>query len=858
MPDFTQWPLTQLPTWKKMKAENHPWYQQIIYNTTWDRYADQGRWEMLRGLIDDDPIYMKKAYAELAASLNNWQTIYDGNEAREMTIEIAKMYEILKPFITSEEDALYRGWLIAVADKIIGKTGRGTRFGDSDQCLGTFFGLCMIDKVLGTKYLEGNVLNPDTGETLPVGGLTATGANYRTMRNAVHRFVTVLAKDGIWIEAQGGYNEGTTQLMYMGAYWAGIEHFPEVKEFMKAHAKYLMHFLTPDLKEMFQEGDNEHPHEMHYFLFYALGDLLAFIGGLCDDPDIAAMVRQFEEDLYDTNAYVRHPLIARYYYFYDPYGEKKPWKEWAGDSLVVRGQGHAFWQSGNKATHVHFPSNMEVDHSQAYAFGDMMVYKDGTFPIYRPICYQPDPLYANTVLVGAAIGPGYEGGGLVGSAFVKDKIAFASGGWAGMNQFIYNGGYGEFPTFNHGTFRYVFDLIDGPELVQVVIDAVHAEDPKDQVLDNQWGHFTWEEIYRYSTWRDMINAVPEGKLWVWHQATKPLITGNTITWDAMRIEQVFPANAKIVAYDEKTTVLGGYISDEEKKWQTRTTQAEKKVYQVVAHGITDSPTAKFEKIEVGDLIGVTVKRPGKSPVTVLVSNKIGPKLETDYYTVGEEIRPGWATGAERTYIKLNTTKFETVVGARLVNSVPTTLPIDGDVYIADLASAPKSLARVTGGGAPTPVPVPVPIPDPPPVDPPPTPDPVPNPPPVPVPPPVKIYAGDDTSVTVNTIQFAPVISNSTLTTVFTWTQETGPVAYIEDIHNPNTKVVFSSSGVYKFWLTAGVMSGTAPRDYITITVAFPVPVPVPDPTPVPPLPCLASDLKSTLDDIKTLLDKHFK
>src|SRR5205085_28182 len=69
--------------WTKAKAEptpplytyagapsGHPWYQQIIFNTTWDRYADEGRWELLRGLIDRDPVWMRKSFEELRGGLS--------------------------------------------------------------------------------------------------------------------------------------------------------------------------------------------------------------------------------------------------------------------------------------------------------------------------------------------------------------------------------------------------------------------------------------------------------------------------------------------------------------------------------------------------------------------------------------------------------------------------------------------------------------------------------------------------------------------------------------------------------------------------------------------------------------------
>lgn len=685
----------QRAIWDRMKSDNHPGYRQIVQNTNIARYGDAGRWELVRGVIDRDKNLMRRSFEEIRESLKDFTLIYTGNNAHEHTLERAMAYGCLKPHLSAQEDAAFRGWLMAVAEKIL----NGVRFNDSDQVVGMYLGIAMIDKVAGTNYLTREIIDGSNGggPKRPVGGLVATGANRSTMRNSIRYFTEVMAEGGHWVESGIHYDELTTQLLYMGANWLGIQNFPEVIPFMNTQARYLMHYLTPNLKDGFQDGDTEHPHQLRLNVHFVA--LLSFIAGYTTDQDIAAMVRQLQEDVFAANGAALDPIFARYYYTANPYAEKKPWREWAGKVHVAKGQGHVYWRTSvnadARATHVHCPNfvNGTVDHFTAFSFCNIRHFRNGMFVLDHPFAYIPDPFFGNSVFVGAKAGPGLEATNLVGSAFREGSFSFATGTTTGLSQLTGVNGYGQVPTFNHETSRYVFEALDGDDSVIAIIDRIHADDPKQLVIKAENGTSRgWEQFYPNTNQRNALNSMIRSKDILFHVPTYPEFSGDrrSFSWSSgsirARIEQVFPETPlERTVVDEKAAharkELTGYTNTNELKYAVHLTPAVQKSFEIFAHclhaaerPISASCTA-LTRSGGEPVAGMRIAREGRPDVTFIVSAKEGPKIETSY---GKNER-----GAA--IIAFDPSKIQTVTTARQISDgFSVALENAGTVYVADL------------------------------------------------------------------------------------------------------------------------------------------------------------------------------
>lgn len=710
----------QRAVWDRMKADNHVLYQQIKFNTTWDRYADHGRWELVAALIDNDTVLFRKAVVETLANLP--VSPVAGNWIREFGLERVMQYGCLYPHMTADERSRYRTWIENEAETIL----KGTRSGDSDQATGNYFTLAMADTVLGTTYLSRTFVDGFGGPSKPVGGLTATTCDRTrtTMRDAVCWYVQVLAEGGQWMEAAARYDLGTVQLLLMGANWTGIEHFPEVAQFVKDFARWLPHFLTPNLKDAFQSGDNEHPHSLS--INVALSDLLSFVAGFVGDADIASRLRELEADVYAANGLNGPtPLYARYFYKADPFAPKLPWKAWAGLSFVARGQGHVYWRTGfeptDRGTHVHCPTFSKgiVDHFQAFPLGDFRHFRKGRFTQDRPLGYAPNIAFGNTVLIGARVHPGLEATGLAGTGFMPGKVGFVSCITAGLSGLtLTDGGWGRIPSFIHEGGRDVFEDLSGDASVLAVFDRVQADDPRTQTLDG--GKITWQGIYAPQQ-RDLINAVPKVVELRFHTPVSPTFSADrkTFSWSVgpstASIQQVWPAAPldNVVVDETKQNAcknvpgaldqscFGGHMSAGELKFAVVRTQPTHAPWTIYAHCVsareeTLSVTAEwlgsrtceaFESTEGDPVVGVRVVREGRD-VVFLISAKQGPRIESTY------TKNIWGS----TLTSFDRTKFDRVVAARRLTDVRLTIDGDADLYLADLD---PSVSTVTLNGTAT-------------------------------------------------------------------------------------------------------------------------------------------------------------
>lgn len=705
----------QRAIWDRMKAENHPLYQLTISNATGARYSDHGRWPALAYTITKDPQYLPIAFASWK---QGWPYIgSNADSVREFTIDTAVTYEMLKPGLTSAEEAEARAKLISIAEKII----KGTLTSDSDQTTGSYLGLLCIDAVLGTEYRNGTFL--DGSVTKPVGGYVSTGADRLTMRNCLSLYV-VMGEGGAWPEGTM-YNPNTLGILFRGTAFltnhTGTDHFPEIATFRTAYARVMMHEYTPNLKDQLQWGDTQKPHTVD---FAGVPDICSVVSGTEPAP-LGEAVRQLEADVYAANAITLKaggfPLYARYLWFLDPYGAMRPWKRLAGGtSIVARGVGTVYARHEDRALHLHLGDLRKgaVDHWQAITIGDLRLTRNELWPLDHPLCYAPDYRFHNVPLI-ANRGPnGIESSGIVGYAHQPGRFTYASGLACGNGPDITAGFYQPPPTYGHETGRSVFWLTDDDEDIILVHDRRHAEDPRNQKLANGSPAIARYYANVQTAFQNMLGL----KATLWHSPVAPLVSADKkqLQWKqgetVVTLDQVLPTSAPtLVVVDEKTGIrsdtgaalvpaLGGNIYDSQKKFLTYSltggegfdtvltvltayegAQAEadaRAVWSPAQLAYRAVPT--YAPVELGDMEGVTVTRADKPDVVVLFSRKPGPKITNTFDSKGVLI--------------YDRTKLDTVKAARLVTLPPSlTVTPGATVYLADLDT---SVTTVTINGKP--------------------------------------------------------------------------------------------------------------------------------------------------------------
>lgn len=689
---------TQRTVWERMKTENHPFYQIILSNAVGAMYNDAGRWGALAYTITGDAKYVPASYAAWKA---HWP--YFGSNAdsmREFTIDNALTYELLKPALTSVQEAEARAKLIAVADKIV----KGTLTGDSDQTSCTYLGLLCIDAVLGTSYRTGNF--NDGATTKPVGGYTSTGADRATMRNCISYYVK-MSEGGMWPEGTM-YNPNTVgHVLRACAFLAnhlGVDHFPEVTAFRHAYARVMMQEFLPNLKEQSQWGDIQRPHALD---FATLCDIFAVVSTL-ETGDLGDGLRQLEAEVYAANNVKLQaaglPLYARYLWFANPYGAKREWQSLAGTGMVARGVGRVMARQADRALAFHFNDfrNGVVDHWQGLTSGDLRLTRDGRWPLDHPLAYATDNRFHNLTVI-ANRGPnGTEASGIVGYAHQPGHFTYASGLACGLGPDITPGYWNPPPTYCHENRRSVFWLMDDDEDIIVVHDRRHADDPRTQKMKD--GTQALDRYYP-SPKAAMTNMLAL-KTTCWHSPMAPMVSADKkqLQWQTgatvVKLEQVLPATSPtVITVDEKTGLrddtgqalvpaLSANMYEYQRKFLTCTINGgagfDTVLSVLTAYEGTQADGNVYTPLEAGDMEGVTITRPGKPDVVVLVSRTPGPTLTNTFDSKGVLIN--------------DRTKFDTVKQAAMISTPPAfTVTPNSRLYLADLDAA---VTEVIVNGAP--------------------------------------------------------------------------------------------------------------------------------------------------------------
>ena len=363
-------PPIDTPGWPAYLSElaSHPWGQYSI------NHADTYEWvshHVMAWKLTGNTAYRDDAITFLLRDIPFQPA--SRNDSREGTIEIVLWYEALREHMTAEQRADFEARLRNWAEGMLGKYGdsHGTRLGDSDEVIGHYFGIRMIDRALGTDY-----------SSQP--GMNGSGS-VAEMREAIKGFIA-LAEGGEWIEAGQGYNYGTLQLLLMGVREFPGE-YPEVEAWLPQCAQQLVWHVTSDGKDSVQWGDVEDPHGSPLYKWVAVASML-----LAMDADktgdllkaFVARTRGLEPKAYGYN-------ITRCLYAIDPRtivddGSTLPNPQGFRVSKI----GLLLYRKGDTLVQVQAPGKGQYDHYQSSTAFRM--YDGGEWLVDYPLGYLFEPV----------------------------------------------------------------------------------------------------------------------------------------------------------------------------------------------------------------------------------------------------------------------------------------------------------------------------------------------------------------------------------------------------------------------------------------------------------------------------------
>jgi hypothetical protein len=657
------WTPQQQAVWQRMRTENNVWWRLLKSNadrseTADRRYADIGQWCTLAYQITGDVSYARKAWGALNGQTTGESFLSpsfwpgDGrNFTRESFVDFIWMYDWLYPALTPSERAYYLAQLNRWSDLVLNKVPNvpwGTRLTDSDETVGHYFSLALMDLATGPDnpragtFLSSTWNETYTGAALNVGGLTATGSNLTsTMRNAIRRFVE-LAEGGQWPESTE-YNLNTMRILLWGAHGVrtatGVDYFPEVTRYTQQLARAQIAEVVPDLSDSYQWGDIQQARNIELWL---RGNVAGTLSGLLqNDPENGPFAQQLVDELagrYPEMSTVSSSLGAAFFLFHNPYAARADWRGAFSRGSFASGGGLQLFRDGWSTTDslfgTHFPPVGSVDHYVGY-FNTFQLFRKGEWAVTNPIGYQTvQGEYTNGMLIGG-LSSSSEARGLVAQEIgAGDLYAYSAGTTRG--QYYVQPYYDPPPTFLHEWTRSVFYLpsADKHSDTILVFDRTNADNPKNL-----------PKLARYRTGDyNRIAAAPANKQWIIHSPVAPTLTADAIAWrtaagQQVRVNTLLPAAQSRTVVDERTLVdSAATIAASEKKFQTRIRPATEQPWDTFLNVVQAYDTgAELSNTLVrsagGESEGALVRRVGHNDALVMFSAQQSARLLTTAFTV---------------------------------------------------------------------------------------------------------------------------------------------------------------------------------------------------------------------------------
>ena len=698
------WSAEQQAVWNRMRREGHPLWKALksAADANPPKYGARGPWATLVYQITGDESYARKAWEQIDASLEPaWRPPDGRNYTRQDLITLAWMYDWLYPALSRGQRDRLVAKLNQLSDLTLNRVAGspwGTRLVDSDETVGHYFGLALVDLATApdnpraVSFLKATWNDPEAG-AVPVGGLAASGSGLKAgMRNAIREYAE-MARGGQWIESSE-YNLNTLKLLLLGAEGVrtatGSDAFPEITRLTREAALSQIYELTPDLQSYYQWGDIEKPRDLDQ---YHRIPLLGMLAGLTrDDPKVGPYVQALAKRMAEDGLEKGVTPNWYFYLFYDPYAPASDWRTALPAGQFALGQGLLFFHDGWGRDDALFGAHMlpltpYVDHQVSY-FGDFQLYRKGEWAITHPLDYS-GPSHrgeaVNGMLLGG-LGSMREWRGVVAQEFGPDnRYAYLCGTNGGQ---YYDQPYYDPPeTFVHEWTRSLVYLPskDHRASTIVVYDRTHLDDPR--------------PLPRAARYRpeqgSAVKGAPALRQWLIHPTARPSAGTEEVTWPTpsgkqdVRLLTLLPKEARktVTDLDEAWPDKWPYAVKSEQKWQVRITPARDpewltflNVVQVSDPGSRD--TATLVRSESGDAEGVLLERAGQ---LLLFNAKPGPKLPQP--TGG---RHNLAAARTLRSVHLSRTGYE----VRWRATATTT-----DVLLFDLDPAKKWTARLDGAAA---------------------------------------------------------------------------------------------------------------------------------------------------------------
>ena len=331
------WTPERQAVWNRMKAEyrSNPanpgtlggnWYKVVKENAECGcRYGDTGLWATLMYQWTGEAKYVDLAWAKASQFVKKPVATTVGNYIREYGMENVILLDWLWPGLSASQRTQLADAIAAMMSNSL-KGSQPIRLGDSDQVVGTYFAVVLF-----------HLANPDDPRALEsfrhpqIGGLDATAVDFSNARNAIKTYVEQLAAGGEWFES-AEYNLGTVNLLLMGAEAvrtaAKKDYFPEVTQWTPLWARRQVAYWTPDLAQVYQWGDEEHPRERRY---YAWTNASGMAAGLLQGTTVGAQLQQHLLDLVskygDTGFDTMEPIVTgRLFFTFNPYAPAADWR----------------------------------------------------------------------------------------------------------------------------------------------------------------------------------------------------------------------------------------------------------------------------------------------------------------------------------------------------------------------------------------------------------------------------------------------------------------------------------------------------------------------------------------------------
>ncbi|HLK56000.1 MAG TPA: hypothetical protein VKU00_05535 [Chthonomonadaceae bacterium] len=580
------WTPQRQAVWNRMVAEKNPWWIKLKgwADGSVPRYGDIGDYGTIAYQMTGDVKYAQRAWSKVEPWIQAKKLPYMNlNETREDFISYVWMYDWLYPALNPAQRTAYINWLNWISDIVLGKAPDcpwgNTRLGDCDVTIGHYFGLAFMDLATGPDnpragtFLNATWREPTANAPLNVGGLTATGSNRQTMRNAVSHYVE-MDKGGVGVESSD-YNLGTMKLLIIGAEGVrtatGKDYFPEITAFLPQLALAHLYQHTPDGNGSYQWGDVEHDRQLWIPIRVTLTGMLA--GLTQNNPAVGPYLQKLtqEQTQWKGEYGFGSSPFSRFWLFYNPYAPAADWRNVLPKGYVAFGRGiqylHDGWSPNSSLFGSHMSPVSNEDHEIGY-IGDYQLYRHGEWAITHPIGYFETNLLGSMAVNGmvfAGMGAMREARGPVASE-VDPQGAYAYQVGTTGGQVVRERYYDPPATFLHEWTRSILYLPSNDKLSDtiVIFDRTNAENPAKLNGFNRY----------YPPEKQAINGAPALKQWVIHAPVQPTLTTNMISWKTaggqnVRVNTLLPEAHDRRAYDEQKIPFPVYVHKEELHWQVR-------------------------------------------------------------------------------------------------------------------------------------------------------------------------------------------------------------------------------------------------------------------------------------------------